>query len=326
MKKVFITGGAGYVGSALVPKLLEKGFQVTVYDTYWYGPVFYSISDSNLNQIIGDIRDREKLRTSMAGHDSIIHLACISNDPSFELNPSLGKSINYDAFSNVLSSAKENKAERFIYASSSSVYGVKLDQEVTEELSPEPLTDYSKFKLECEKVLYGYSGDMEYVIIRPATVCGYAPRLRLDLAVNILTMNALENRKIKIFGGKQLRPNINIEDMVRVYDLMLSTQREKINRQVFNVGYENYSIEDIAKIVAKNVGGDLDLVYEESDDNRSYHINSDKIKKELEFNPQYSIDSAVKSIVDAYHMKLIHNGLQNPFYHNIKRMKELNIQ
>ncbi|MBS3132505.1 SDR family oxidoreductase [Candidatus Woesearchaeota archaeon] len=322
--KVMITGGAGYVGSELVPYLLEKGYEIVVYDLYTYGDVFKDISNPKLTEIKGDLREREKLVEAAKGADAIIHLACISNDPSFELDPELGKSINYNAFFNVLEAAKANNVKRFIYASSSSVYGLKSEKNVVEDASLEPLTDYSKYKAECEKALQ--KEEMEWVVIRPATVCGYARRLRLDLAVNILTVNALVNRKIKIFGGNQLRPNINIKDMARCYEALLTAPSEKINHQVFNAGYQNLSINKIARAVKKLCGEDIEMEVVPTDDNRSYHINSDKIARILSFKPEFTVEEAIQSIIDAFKKGLIKDGLNNPIYHNIKRMKELNLK
>lgn len=328
-KNVLITGGAGYVGSALVPELLRKGYSITVYDLWLYGDVFSHLRNkTNLTQIKADIRDKNRLIESTKNIDAIIHLACISNDPSYELDPALGKSINYDAFVNLLDVAKVNNVKRFIYASTSSVYGVKKEKDVRENATCEPLTDYSRYKLECEKALLelGKNSNLERVIVRPATVCGYAPRLRLDLIVNILSIHALVNRRIKIFGGSQLRPNINIKDMVRVYELFLSASKEKINGEVFNAGYQNHTVEELAKIV-KNVIDDekTELEYVATSDIRSYHINSDKIKDVLGFESKYTIEDAVQSLVDAYDKGLIVDGLNNPLYHNIKIMQKVKL-
>ena len=326
-KNVLITGGAGYVGSALIPDLLEKGYNVTVYDLYLYGDVFKNIKSPNLIQIKGDIRDKNKFTEATKGIDAIIHLACISNDPSFELNPSLGKTINYDAFFNLMESSRINKIKRFIYASSSSVYGVKKEKNVVETSACEPLTDYSKYKLLCEDALLKDKSNFERVIIRPATVCGYSQRLRLDLVVNILTINALINKKIKIFGGKQLRPNINIKDMVRAYELLLTAPSEKIDRQIFNAGYDNLSVEKIAKLVKDTIGDEgISLEVAPTDDLRSYHINSDKIKKMLGFKTKYDLEDAIESLVDAYKKGLIIDGLNNPLYHNIKLMQSVSLK
>ena len=328
--RILVTGGAGYVGSALVPELLQKGYNVTVYDLYFYGDVFSHLNDNpNLTQIKADIRDKKKFLEATKDVDAIIHLACISNDPSFELDSGLGKSINYDAFYNLLEAAKINGVRRFIYASTSSVYGVKKEKDVVEDAICEPLTDYSKYKLECEKLLldFGKNSEFEHVIVRPATVCGYAPRLRLDLVVNILTINALINKKIKIFGGEQLRPNININDMVRVYELLLSMPKEKINGEIFNAGYQNYTVEELAHIVKNVIGGSsLSLECVPTSDMRSYHINSDKIKNVLGFEPKYTIEDAVQSLIEAYNKGLITDGLNNPLYHNIKMMQKVKLE
>lgn len=328
-KNLLITGGAGYVGSALVPSLLEKEYNVTVYDLYLYGNVFSHLKDHpNLTQVKADIRDKNKILDAAKNIDAIIHLACISNDPSYELDPNLGKSINYDAFFNVLDAAKKNNVKRFIYASSSSVYGIKNEENVRENVPAEPLTDYSKFKLECEKKLLNFDEpNMERAVVRPATVCGYAPRLRLDLVVNILTIHALINKKIKIFGGEQLRPNINIKDMVRVYEALLSAPAKKINGQVFNAGYQNLSVNKIAELI-KDTIGDPSIMFETipTDDIRSYHINSDKIREFLDFVPKYSIQDGIKSICKAHESRLIKDGLNNPLYHNIKLMQKVNLK
>ena len=329
--RILITGGAGYVGSALIPELLQKGHKVIVYDLYLYGDVFSNLrKNQNLIQIKADIRDKKKLISATKNVDAIVHLACISNDPSYELDPTLGKSINYDAFLNLLDATKVNNVKRFIYASTSSVYGVKKEKDVRETTPCEPLTDYSKYKLECEKLFLEFgkkNSEIDHVVVRPATVCGYAPRLRLDLIVNILTIHALVNKRIKIFGGSQLRPNINIKDMVRVYELFLSAPKDKINGEIFNAGYQNYTVEELANIV-KNVMGDenIALEYVPTSDMRSYHINSDKIKNVLGFQPRYTIEDAVQSLVDAYNKGLIVDGLNNSLYHNIKMMQKVRLR
>ena len=228
-----VTGGAGYVGSNLVPKLLAAGYEVSVLDLYLYGDVFADLkSNPKLTETKGDLRNPDDVRRAVAGCDAVIHLACISNDPSFDLNPDLGKSINFDCFRPLVKASKDAGAKRFIYASSSSVYGIKSDPNVTEDLPLEPLTDYSKFKAMCEEVLEeerepGFTA----VTIRPATVCGYAPRLRLDLTVNILTNHAINNGRITVFGGEQLRPNLHVEDMTDLYLQLLAEPDERVERQ-----------------------------------------------------------------------------------------------
>lgn len=325
-ERILVTGGAGYVGSALIPRLLERGHDVAVLDTFWYGDVFSHLkSNPNLHQIKGDIRNRDLVREVMVNQDAVIHLACISNDPSFDLNPSLGFSINLLSFPHLVSAAKKSGVKRFIYASSSSVYGVKDTPNVKEDAMPQPLTDYSRFKLACEEILHNFADDMPFTIIRPATVCGYAPRLRLDLVVNILTINGLDAKVIKVDGGSQLRPNINIEDMVRVYETVLDAPLESVNGKTFNAGYENHSVGDIANIV-KGVVTDAEIKVVPTNDNRSYHINSDKIRQELGFVPKYTIREAVETLVKAHREGRIHDGLNNALYHNKKRMKEIGVQ
>jgi len=300
---------------------------VVVYDLYIYGNVLKE--HPNLIEIKADIRDKDKIIDSSKGCDVFIHLACISNDPSFDLDPELGKSINFNAFQNVIDSVKVNRIKRLIVASSTSQYGIKPeDVDVTEETDAEPITDYAKFKIECENLLRESDmGDAEYVFVRPATLCGYAPRLRLDLSVNILTINALINKKIKVFGGEQMRPALNMKDMVRFYELMLEVEGEKINKQAFNVSYQNITIIDLAKLVKEVVGDkDVELVITPSDDKRSYHINSDKMKQVLDFECKHDLKDAIRSIIDAYNSGLIKDGLNNPLYHNIKRMQEIELK
>lgn len=326
-KHVFITGGAGYVGSALVPQLLSKGYQVTVYDLYIYGDVLKP--HPRLTQIKGDLRNRQNLIKSSQGCDALIHLACISNDPSFDLDPTFGRSINFDAFHHVIAACKENNIKRLIIASSTSQYGIKpANVLVTEETEPEPITDYARFKLECEKLVQKTDMDkIEYVFVRPATLCGYAPRLRLDLSVNILTINALVNKKIKILGGEQMRPALNMKDMVRFYELMLEAPKEKVHQQAFNVADKNMSIREIAELV-KKVIGDHSITFEvtPSEDKRSYHVNTDKMRRMLGFEIKWSIADAIQSIIEAYQKGLIVDGLNNPLYYNIKRMKEIELK
>ncbi len=329
-QKVFVTGGAGYVGSVLIPKLLAAGHQVKVLDLYIYGEhVLDAVKDNpNLEQIKGDIRDRALLEKIIPGCDVVIHLACISNDPSFELNPDLGKSINYDAFLDLVDVAKKNNVQRFIYASSSSVYGIKEDENVTEALPLEPLTDYSKFKAMCEEVLLKeQSPDFTTVVIRPATVCGYSPRLRLDLTVNILTNHAVNNGKITVFGGAQKRPNIHIEDMTDLYVQLLEMPAEKIAGKIFNAGYENHTVTQIAEVVRHVVGEDkIEIVTTPTDDNRSYHISSAKIKDELGFEPQHTIEDAVSDLLDAFNSDKIPNSMSDIRYFNIKVMQDLELK
>jgi nucleoside-diphosphate-sugar epimerase len=325
MNKIFITGGAGYVGAVLVPNLLDNGYVVTVLDLMIYGENVLP-SHPNLNAVKGDIRDQTLLQKLLPGHDAVIHLACISNDPSFELNPDLGKSINLDAFQPLVEISKSCSVKRFIYASSSSVYGIKDEPNVHEEMVLEPLTDYSQFKADCEKILADYqSDDFTTVTIRPATVCGYSPRQRLDVVVNILTNLAYHKREISVFGGDQLRPNIHIADMVEAYLVLLKAPKEKIAGKIFNAGYENQPVTQLAETVQSVVGQDVKLVTTPSDDNRSYHISSQKIRAELGFEATHTIREAVEDLCAAFDNNLLSDSLENEMYYNIKRMQNLSL-
>jgi nucleoside-diphosphate-sugar epimerase len=325
MKNVFVTGGAGYVGAVLIPKLLSHGYHVKVVDLYIYGEhVLESVKrHPHLIQIKGDIRDTALLKKEIPGTDAVIHLACISNDPSYELNPALGKSINYDAFLPLVQISKQAKIERFIYASSSSVYGVKEESQVTEELPLEPLTDYSKYKALCEEYLLKEQGnDFPALILRPATVCGYSPRLRLDLTVNILTNHAVNTGRIKVFGGSQTRPNIHIEDMTDVYVKALQCSTEEIMGKIYNVGYQNHSVDELAQIVKKEVGGGkLEIIHEPSDDMRSYRISS-----ELGVSPKHSIEEAVRDLKNAFAAGKIPDSMTDKRYYNIKTMQAIDLK
>jgi nucleoside-diphosphate-sugar epimerase len=319
---VMVTGGAGYVGSTLVPKLLAEGHKVTVLDLYLYGDVFADLAaNPNLRQVKGDLRNPTAVEDALTDCDAVIHLACISNDPSFELDPGLGKSINYDCFRPLVRAAKRAGVKRFIYASSSSVYGVKDTDNVTEELSLEPLTDYSKFKAMCEEVLAEERAPgFTTLTLRPATVCGYAKRLRLDLAVNILTNHAVNNRKITVFGGAQKRPNINVEDMTDLYVACLQYPADAIDGRIFNAGYENHTLDQLAGLVRDGVG-EVEIVRTPTDDMRSYHVSSEKIRRELGFQPKRTIRDAVDSLVGAFQAGKIPNPMTDKVYYNIKTMQ-----
>jgi nucleoside-diphosphate-sugar epimerase len=320
---VLVTGGAGYVGSVLVPKLLAEGHAVRVFDTYYFGRESLAASRGhpNLTEVKADLREKFALDRALQGCTAVIHLACISNDPSFELDPDLGRSINYDAFLPLVQLAKKHGVRRFVYASSSSVYGIKDEENVTEELPLKPLTDYSKYKAMCEEVLDrerepGFTA----LTLRPATVCGYSPRLRLDLSVNILTNLAYHKREITVFGGEQRRPNLHIQDMTDLYVQTLRWPAEKIDGKVFNAGWQNLSIRAIAELVKAEVGEDVRIVTSATDDLRSYHVSSEKIRRELGWEPRYTVPDAIRELVAAFQAGKVLNSLADPRYFNIKTM------
>lgn len=326
---VLVTGGAGYVGAVLVPKLLAAGHTVTVLDLYMYGEDVLRPVETHpqLVQIKGDLRHPVAVAKALAGCDAVIHLACISNDPSFELNPALGREVNYDCFRPLVKAAKAAGVKRFVYASSSSVYGIKEGVNVTEELSLEPLTDYSKYKALCEDVLTEErEPGFTTLILRPATVCGYSPRQRLDVIVNILCNHAVNTGKIKVFGGSQLRPNIHIEDMTDLYCSTLQYADNQIDGKIYNAGFENHSVLELAEMVKRIVGHntvELDMV--STDDNRSYHVSSDKIARELGWRPKHTIEDAVVGMVQAFRDGKLPNSMTDARYFNIKTMQERNL-
>jgi nucleoside-diphosphate-sugar epimerase len=329
-KNVLVTGGAGYCGSLLVPQLLAEGYNVTVYDLLYFGDSFLPKDNPRLKVVPGDIRDVAKLTSVLQNQDVVLSLACISNDASFELDESLSTTINLDAFEPMVVAAKKAGVKRFVYASSSSVYGVSDKPNVTEDHPLVPLTLYNKYKGMCEPLLLKHTDDhFVGVIFRPATVCGYAPRLRLDLSVNILTNHAVTNNKITVFGGSQLRPNLHVQDYADLCKLLLVAPTEKIANQIFNCGYQNMSIMEIAHMVKKVVEQEfpqkapIDIVTTPTDDNRSYHINSDKIKKTLGFAPKHTIEEAVRDLCSAFRDGKIPNSFSDDRFYNVRTLKKL---
>jgi nucleoside-diphosphate-sugar epimerase len=329
-QNVLVTGGAGYVGSLLTPQLLEIGYKVTVYDIMYFGDQFLPKGNPNLKLIRGDIRDTAKLAEAFQGVGAVISLACISNDASFELDEKLSTSINLDAFEPMVVAAKRAGVKRFVYCSSSSVYGVSESPDVTEEHPLVPLTLYNKYKGVCEPLLFKHqSPEFVCVTIRPATLCGYAPRQRLDLSVNILTNHAINNNKITVFGGSQKRPNLHVQDMVDLYKLLLTVSDDKIAGQTFNAGFQNMSIMEIAQIVKRVVQeefpekGEIPIVTTPTDDIRSYHVNSDKIQRVLGFKPKHSIEDAVRDLCAAFKAGKLPNSMDDTFYFNVRRLKSL---
>ena len=329
MKKIFITGGGGYVGTRLIPYLLKKNYTITVYDTFYFGNKLRK--DKNLKLIRGDIRNVSKIKKACKNHEIFIHLACISNDSSFELNKNLSTSINLNAFEPMVKAAKSSQIKRFIYASTSSVYGLSDKKNVRENHPLVPLTLYNKFKGMCEPLLLKHTDkNFTGVIFRPATVCGYSDKMRLDLSVNILTNFAFNKNFIKVFGGKQLRPNLHILDYCDVIQKLITAPKNKIENQIFNVGNQNMSINKIAnmvkKIVEKKYNKKIKIIKEESKDIRSYHINADKIKKILNFKRKRKIEDAILEMCKAYELGKIPNSFSDVNYFNVKKIKLLKVK
>lgn len=326
-KTVCVTGGAGYVGAVLIPKLLAQGYRVRVVDLFLFGEHVLP-DDPALERVKGDIRDQELLRRVLPGCDAVIHLACISNDPSFELDPGLSKSINYDAFEPLVAISKQSGVRRFIYASTSSVYGVSDQENVTEDHPLVPLTDYNKYKGLCEPILLRYqSDDFTTVVIRPATICGYSPRLRLDLTVNILTNHAVSNRRITIFGGAQKRPNLHIEDMTDLYVELLALPAAMLAGRTFNAGYQNHTVADLGSMVRDVVVREIprlapiDIATSPSNDLRSYHISSEKIACELGWRPKRTVEDAVADLCRAFQAGNIPDAMTDIRYINVKTVQ-----
>ena len=329
-KNILVTGGTGYVGSLLVPQLLDAGYKVRVYDIMYFGDDFLPKNNPDLTLIKGDIRDTAKIAQALKGVDAVISLACISNDASFELDEKLSTSVNLHAFEPMVVAAKTAGVKRFVYCSSSSVYGVSDSPDVTEEHPLVPLTLYNKYKGMCEPLLFKHqSPDFVCVTIRPATLCGYAPRQRLDLSVNILTNHAVNNNKITVFGGAQKRPNLHIQDMVDLYKLLLEVPDEKIAGQIFNAGVQNMSIMEIAQVAKRVVEelfpekGDIPIVTTPTDDIRSYHVNSDKIQRVLGFRARRTVEDAIRDLCAAFKAGKLPKSMDDTFYFNVRRLKEL---
>lgn len=289
--KVLVTGGCGYKGHVLIPKLLARGYEVVAFDIQWFGN--FLESHPLLQVIKGDVRDIESV--PLKGVDCIIHLSSIANDPCGDLDPKLTWEVSALATMQLADKAKRVGVKQFIYASSGSVYGVKDEPQVTEDLELKPISEYNKTKMVAERVLLSYGNDMVVQIIRPATVCGYSPRMRLDVSVNMLTMQALTRSRITVFGGNQTRPNIHIDDITDIY-LHLIDHPEVTG--IYNAGFENISILDIAKLVTKHVPAEI--VVSASNDPRSYRVNSDKLLA-TGFNPRKTVENAVTEIIERYH-------------------------
>lgn len=329
---IAIPGGGGYVGSVLVPRLLEEGYRVKILDLFLYGRETLAavIDHPQLEIIQGDIRNPESVKNLLRGCDAVIHLACISNDPSVELDPALSHSVNFESFSPFVAQAKKAGINRFIFASSGSVYGVSDSPDVTEEHPLVPVSLYNKYKAACEPVLQAEAcTDFSPVIIRPATICGYSPRQRLDLTVNILTSHAFYRRQITVFGGAQMRPNLHIQDMVDLYCLLLKAPTTQIHNQIFNAAYQNHSVSETAGIIQalfrKTLPQweEIPIKTQPSDDIRSYHISSKKLSEVLNFVPSRTIQDGASDLIKAFQSDLLPGAPDASRYHNLRQMKEL---
>lgn len=307
MKKILVTGGFGYAGSRLTPHLLEKGHDVRVIDLMLYTDSGlenleqnenWSNWESRFDLVRGDIRDPETVAKAMEGRDTVIHLAAISNDPTGDIDETLTRQCNFDAIGVLLAAARAGGVNRFINVSSSSVFGIKNDENVTEVLEPEPLTYYSKYKALSEwLVTSAASPDFTTVNVRPATICGYSPRQRFDLTVNKLTADAITKRVITVHGGQQRRPNVGITDAINLYEFLCNIDAEKINGRTFNFGFENHKVIEIAEIIQKELEDlNVEIKITETTDHRDYHISSQKIIDELGYQPVSSIRQEVAEL------------------------------
>lgn len=301
---VLVTGGAGYIGQVLVPKLIRGGHDVTVLDACWFGTegLDPDLEGGHLTIAKGDIRDTAFVDRALATNvDAVIHLAAISNDPCSDLDASLTREVNLDALRHVMHAAKAAGVSRFLYASSASVYGIKDTADVTEDLDLDPITLYAKYKAEGEQILNALiDDDFVGVSVRAATVCGYSPRLRLDLTINILTSHALTGGRIKVFGGEQMRPNIHVEDLTDLYVRLLDAPADQVNGEAFNVSSKNASVMALAEMIRDTLDRDVAIDIVESHDPRSYHLSAAKLERTLGFTPQRSLEYAVHELEAAF--------------------------
>ncbi len=307
--RILVTGACGYKGSVLVPKLLAKGHDVVAFDIQWFGN--FLPEHPALEVVKGDIRNIDEV--DLTGIDAIIHLSSVANDPCGDLDPKLTWEISCLATMQLADRAYRRGIKRFIYASSGSVYGVKDEPEVTEDLELLPISEYNKTKMCGERIMLSYKDDMVVQIVRPATVCGFSPRMRLDVSVNMLTMQALTKRRITVFGGDQTRPNIHIDDITDLYVFLLDNPQ---HTGIYNAGFENMSIMAIAELVAKHVEG-TEIVVTPSADPRSYRVNSDRLLA-TGFRPKHTVEDAVKQIIGMYSQGALKD---EDHFHNLRWMQ-----
>jgi len=307
--KIIVTGGCGYVGSVLVNKLIQKHY-VKVIDNQWFGNFLPKNKNLEIEKLdIRDISDKLDLR----GYDSIIHLANIANDPSVDLDPTLSWEVNVLSAKKLIEVCIKNKIKKFIYASSGSVYGIKNEKNVTEDLDLVPISTYNKTKMICERVFLSYKNDIDVLIARPATVCGYSPRMRFDVSVNLLTLQALKKKKITILGGEQTRPAIHINDMVSLYEHFLFSN---IENGIYNAGFENISILELGKKIKQKINCEIEI--KESNDPRSYRLSSEKLLK-TGFKQNFFINDAIDQLKELYNNNKL---IENDSCYTVKWMKE----
>jgi nucleoside-diphosphate-sugar epimerase len=324
-QEILVTGGAGYIGAVLVPQLVRDGHSVTVFDAFLYGtdPSTDPIIHERCRKLQGDIRDFDFVDSLLrqGRFETIIHLAAISNDPSSALDPEVTRSVNLDAVDHLMRSAKRHGINRFLYASSASVYGVKDTENVTEDLSLEPITIYARCKAEGETILNSLV-DQSFVgvSVRSATVCGYSPRLRLDLTINLLTDQGLTDRRIRVFGGDQMRPNVHVLDLSDFYRTLITAPANQISGRAFNVSRENASVMALAEMVRSELDPSLPIETVPSDDPRSYHLCADKARDLLGFEPRRELVTAVKELRDAYNSGQVSDS-KSAIYRNVAWMK-----
>jgi nucleoside-diphosphate-sugar epimerase len=328
LPSTLITGGAGYIGSVLTRRLLRLSVRVRVLDLQFFGNGLADITDPRLESVIGDFRDADVFRSAVDGIDTVVHLGAVANDPSFDLDPALGRSINYDCLGHIFQLSAEAGVRRFVYASSASVYGVSTAPEVDERHPLTPLTDYNRYKAMGEELLFPLtSSRFETIAVRAATVCGVSPRQRLDLTVNLLTAQAAAAGRITVFGGSQYRPNIHIEDLVSVYErLVLDDSLGALSGQPLNVGNENRTVAQIAETVAERtrelLAGPVTIGTTRSDDLRSYRLTSTRLATTLGMRPRRSLALACDEICSAILEGRLPRPLADPRYYNVRLMKE----
>jgi nucleoside-diphosphate-sugar epimerase len=306
--KILVTGACGYKGTVLVPKLLGAGHEVVAFDIMWFGN--FLKPHPRLTVVRGDVRNVGDI--DLDGVDAIVHLSSVANDPCGDLDPKLTWEISCLATMQLADKAVRKGVKHFVYASSGSVYGVKDEPQVTEDLELKPISEYNKTKMVAERVLLSYGDQMAVQIIRPATVCGYSPRMRLDVSVNMLTMQALTREHITVFGGDQTRPNIHIDDITDIYLFMLDHPE---HCGIYNAGFENISIMDIAERVVEHAPAKITVT--ESNDPRSYRVNSDRLLA-TGFRPRKTVDDAIRELVHRFRAGELKDEDR---FHNLKWMQ-----